>query len=305
MHDDLDVVIVGAGPAGMSAALWARTLELRYEVIDDAPAPGGQLHRVYNHVVDYPGVDARHGAELAEHLSRHLDGLDVRIRSGAAVTAIDVAARSVESGYGSLRARHLVLATGVRRRTLGVPGEAELVGRGVSPSASKYASQFSGQRVLVVGGGDAALEEALILAKVCERVTIVNRTERFRARPDFRDRVAADPRIVVHDRTELLAINGGDRVTGVELRGTDGPYSLDVAGVFVCVGVLPNSDLVAQQVAVDERGYVRTDERQRTSADGVYAAGDVCSGSSLTIAAAVGQGAAAVKDVQRRLAAAR
>jgi thioredoxin reductase (NADPH) len=299
---DLDVLVVGAGPAGISAALWAHTLELSYAVLERGETPGGQLLRVYNKVVDYAGLPAADGAALAERFRDHLASVGARIETGAGVAVVDVAARSIETAAGDRHtARHLVLATGVRRRTLGVPGEAEFVGRGVSPSASRYAHLFRGQRVLVVGGGDAAFEEALILARVCERVTLAHHSDRFRARADFRERVMADPRVEVLTGVTLEAIEGNERVERARLAGPGGPVARDVAGVFVCAGVVPNTDLVEGQLDLDDRGYVRTDARLRTSVDGVYAAGDVCSGSSLTIAAAVGQGAAAIKEIQRRL----
>jgi thioredoxin reductase (NADPH) len=218
------------------------------------------------------------------------------------VTRIDAERCEVEADGETLASRYLLLATGVRRRTLGIPGEAELAGRGVAPSASRYAEDFRGERVLVVGGGDAAFEEALILARVCEHVTLAHHGDRFRARPDFRERVAADPRIELVTGVRLEAIEGDERVEGALLGGAE-PRTLDVAGVFICVGVQPNSELVAGHVERDGAGYVLVDARQRTTCDRVYAAGDVCAGSSLTVAAAVGQGAAAVKDVSRRIAA--
>jgi thioredoxin reductase (NADPH) len=300
---DLDLVVVGGGPAGISAAIWAHTLHLRYAVLDAGATPGGQLHRVYNTIVDYPGVEPGDGSALAGRFAAHLDRLGVEVRSGSRVAAVDVAARAVEVDGARLDAAYLLLATGVRRRRLGVPGEAEFVGRGVSPSASKFAHLFRGRRVLVVGGGDAALEEALILADGCERVTLAHRSDRFRGRDDFRERVEAHPRIDVLVGAELEAIEGEGEVERARLRVGSTSSVLDVAGVFICVGVEPATDLVAGQLDLDERGFVRVDATQRTSADGVYAAGDVCSGSSWTIAAAVGEGAAAVKDVQRRLSA--
>ncbi len=301
---DVDVAIVGGGPAGISAAVWAHTLRLRYAAFDAGGAPGGQLHRVFNPVVDYLGVeDAPDGARLARRFSSHLEAVGAAIRRSARVTAIDVASGVVEADGGRVAARFLVLATGVRRRTLGVPGEADVVGRGASPAASRYANDFRGRATLVVGGGDAAAEEALILAEVCDRVALAHRGDELRARPDFRARIAAHPRIAVMARTELEAIDGEPGVERARLRGPDGPVELGVAGVFVCVGVVPNSELVAGALALDRAGYVVADARQRTSHERTYAAGDVCAGSSLTIAAAVGQGAAAVKDVQRRIAA--
>jgi thioredoxin reductase (NADPH) len=299
---DLDLIVVGAGPAGMSAALWARELKLRFVALEDAARPGGQLHRVYNRVADYPGVAAPHGAALAGLFADHLRSQGVAIRTHSAATRVDAARRAVVADGEELTAAYLLLATGVRRRTLGVPGEAEFAGRGVCPSATRHAEEFRGERVLVVGGGDAALEEALILARVCERVTLVHRGERFRGRPDFRERVAADPRIETITGARLAAIEGGERVERARLSVAGVEREVPVAGVFVCVGVLPNTEVVAGELALDDAGYVPTDSRQRTSADRVYAAGDVCAGSSLTIAAAVGQGAAAVKDISRRIA---
>ena len=297
----LDVAIVGAGPAGISAAIWAHTLKLRYVVLDSAPVAGGQLLRVYNRVVDYAGVPSANGAELAGRLRGHADEIGVSIRTDAAVSAIDLDRGVLRIEDAEIETRYVVLATGVRARVLGIPGEAAFVGRGVSPSASRYADQFRDRRVLVVGGGDAAFEEALILANVCREVTLIHRSAKFSARADFRARVKADSRIRVIEFGELLEIGGADRVERVRLKVHGVDSSLDVDGVFICAGVEPNAELVADQVAVDDRGYVKVDTQMRSSHSRLFAVGDVRSGSSLTIAAAVGEGATAIKDIQRRL----
>lgn len=301
MVADLDLVVVGGGPAGVSAVLWARALELRFLALDVGDSIGGQLHRVHNRVADYPGLDGANGEAIARAFAEQLERRDIAFRTGSAVEALDAAARTVTVAGERIDAGSIVLATGVRRRRLGVPGEAELAGRGVCPSASKYASEFAGRRVLVVGGGDAALEEALILARACEHVTLAHRGDRFRARPDFRVRVAADPRIDVLMETSLRAIEGRERVERALLDTGGHGCELAVEGVFICVGVEPNSELARDQVDLDDQGYVIADVRGRTSAVGVYVVGDVRSGSSWTIAGAVGDGAAAVKDVSRRL----
>lgn len=297
----LDVVIVGAGPAGISAAIWAHTLKLRYAIVESAAVAGGQLLRVYNRVVDYAGMPSENGAALAERLRGHAGELGVAIRTGASVSSVDLERGVLKVDDAEVESRFVVLATGVRARSLGIPGEAAFVGRGVSPSASRYAEQFRDRRVLVVGGGDAAFEEALILAGVCREVTLVHRSATFSARADFRERVASDPRIHVIEFAELIEIEGADHVERVRLQVRGEGSALDVDGVFICAGVEPNSELVADQVEFDARGYVAVDTQMRSSHSLLYAVGDVRSGSSLTIAAAVGEGATAIKDIQRRL----
>lgn len=297
-----EVLIAGAGPAGIGASIWAHTLGLDYVVIDRAPVPGGQLHRIHNKIVDYPGLISRDGAQLLGHFLQHMATLGVRVLRDQEIVAVDLEQRRVETAGGdTLGARRLVLAMGVRRRRLGIPGEAELVGHGVCPSASKHAHEFRGQRVLVIGGGDAAFEEALILADVAEHVTLAHRSERFRARADFQQRVREQNNIDLLPNAEVVAIDGAGRVERVSVRSPDGHVSLPVGGVFICIGVEPNTGMIADQLDLDARGYIRVDARQQTSHAAVYAAGDICSGSSLTIAAALGQGAAAVKDIQREL----
>lgn len=298
---ELDVVIIGAGPAGLSAGIWARTLGLRYAIVEASPVSGGQLRRVYNRVVDYPGDTFVDGSELADRLARHAESLGVVVQTSHSATAVDLETGIVKTGDTELDARFILLCTGVRPRVLGVPGESEFVGRGVSPSASRYAEQFSGERVLVVGGGDAAFEEALILAEVCEHVTLVHRSGCFRARSEFQSRVAASARIDTILFCELVAIEGEQTVERARLRRGGEEWTTGVGGVFVCAGVVPNSELVAGQAALDDSGYVTVDARFRASHGRLYAAGDVRSGSSLTIAAAVGEASSAVKDIQRRI----
>lgn len=299
---DVDVGIIGAGPAGISAAIWAQTLKLRFVVFDSGTRPGGQLWRVYNRIADYPGVPSENGASLAATLGAHAADVGVSIRTGTVIQSVDVETGTVDLGGESVTAGFLVLATGVRPRTLGIPGEAEFAGRGVSPSATRDAASFRGRRVVVVGGGDAAFEEALILADGCERVTIVHRREIFIARSDFQARVFDHPRIDVIRNAEVLAVEGRSCVEGLRLRTAGREESLAADGLFVCAGVEPNSSLVAGQVVLDGKGYVDVDPLMRASRARLYAVGDIRVGSSWTIAGAVGDGATAVKDIQRNLA---
>jgi thioredoxin reductase (NADPH) len=298
-----DLVIVGCGPAGISAAIWADDLHLRAVTLELDRHTGGQLRRVYNAVSNYPGIDALNGEALAEVFARSLVSRPVDFRLESAASSIDSSSRSVVVGRDSIVTRFVVLATGVRPRTLDVPGADAFAGLGVHGSATRHADDYVHARVVVVGGGDAALEEALILANVCEEVTIVHRRAAFSGRTDFRARVAANARIVTLLDSRVLAIGGMDRVEWVRIATPEGERELRTNAVFPCLGVEPNSELVRSLVALDERGFVVTNERQRTTLDWIYAAGDVCSHSSLTVASAVGQGAAAVKDISRRLVA--
>jgi thioredoxin reductase (NADPH) len=216
---------------------------------------------------------------------------------------VDVARGEVTLPGETLVARFLLLASGGRRRTLGVPGEADSLGRGVWPAARKHGDRFRGRPVLVVGGGDVALEEAALFAPLCGHVTLAHRGSQFRGRPDFQATVRADPRIDIHLGTNLLAIEGYPEVTGALLEGPRGQFRVEAAAVFICAGNAPNDELVRGQVQADDQGFLRTDVRQRTSAPRLYAAGDVCSLSSWTASAAAGQGTIAIKDIERRLSA--
>lgn len=297
----LDVAIIGAGPAGLSAGIWAHSLKLRYGLYESAGEAGGQLRRVYNRIVDFAGGTAENGSVLARRFIDHASELGVSIRRDSVVSGLDLTRGVLSVGTDEIEARAFVLATGVRARKLGIPGEADFVGRGVSPSASRFAEDFRGRPVVVVGGGDAAFEEALILAEVCPSVSLVHHSDAFRARLDFRARVAANPRIHVIAFAELHEIEGADEVERVRIAVRGESKTLDVSGVFVCVGVVPNSELVAGSVTLDKRGYVVVDSNMRSADDRLYAVGDVRSGSSLTIAAAVGEAATAIKNIQRSI----
>jgi thioredoxin reductase (NADPH) len=300
---ELDLIILGAGPAGLSAAVVAQVLKLRAITLDASDRPGGQLLRNPTPIRDCAGLDSPTGMALAEELHQHLVRVGGEVMTGRRVTRIDAERGEVEASGELLRARFLLLATGARPRTLGIPGERDEPGRGPCPAARSHGHLYKGRSVLVVGGGDLALEEALLFADICERVTLVHRGSRFRARPDFRAHVAASPRIDVRMNTALIAIEGESEVEGARLEGPAGASRVEVAGVFICAGIAPHSELLRGQIDMDPLGYIITDMQQRTSAPRLYAAGDVCAGSAWSVAAALGQGAAAVKDMERRICA--
>ncbi len=299
-----ELLVVGAGPAGVSAALWAKALDLDVLLLDAGAGPGGQLHRVHFHPHDVPGFEQGDGPALAAAYSRQLASSGVPVRTNAPAGAI---ARAAADGVAlrladgeELPAAALLVATGVRRRRLEVPGERELEGRGVSFSATRDRERLAGGRVIVVGGGDAAYENALLLADAgCDVTVLVRGTPRARA--EFRARVAASPRIAVRPGLAVRAIEGEGAVHAVRVAGPAGEASLPADGVVVKVGVVPNSEWCAGALACDAEGFVRVDANLATTAPRVWAAGDVTRPVPPSIPVALGQGAQAVSRIRAEL----
>ena len=300
----LDVIIIGAGPAGLSAALWCEELGLDALVLERGAEVGGQLLRVYNPIENYLGVSARDGAELRDRFAAQVEGREFDLWTQAEIESLDLSAKRVRLRSGeSVQSIALVLATGVRRRRLNVPGEAEFAGRGVLESGRRDRERVAGRDVCVVGGGDAAAENALLLAEVCPTVTLVHRGKTLSARPDFAERVRADHRITVFTESTLRRIIGGERVEAVEIyrRGAIKPFQMAVGGVLIRVGVEPNTEPFAGQIELDARGYAVTDARHETSVEQVFAVGDVSNPLAPTVSGAVGAGATAAKVIASRL----
>ena len=294
----VSVVVVGAGVAGMSAALWCVSLGLGVVLVEARERHGGQLHEIPLPVENLPGHTPVMGAALAERLRSQLidAGVDVRVHARA---ELDPRSLTVRLGDGEvLTPSAVVLATGVRRRRLGVPGERALVGRGVHHNIGPDPRAYAGQHVVVVGGGDDAFEHALMVAPHAASVTLVHRSDRFSARDAFLAPVRADARVALRTFAEVEAIEGAARVEAVRVRTREGCERLRADMVFVCVGPEPASEGFG--VATDARGYVRVDRLQHTSRAGVFAVGDVCCPEAPTIATAMGHGATAAKVIAAR-----
>ena len=275
MHD---VIIIGAGPAGLSAALWCDELGLDTLVIERGAEIGGQLLSVYNPIKNYPGVETNDGRELRDRLAAQVEDKEFDLWTEAEVESVDLRAKRLRLRSGEeLQAIALVIATGVRRRRLGVPGEEEFAGRGVLESGTRERESVAGEDVVVVGGGDAAAENALMLAEVCPTVTLVHRGKSLSARSEFVERIRGDFRINVFTEATLQAVIGRERVEAVEIlrAGAIKPFRMAVRGVLIRVGVEPNVELFREQLHTDARGYVVTTGEQETSAEMVFAVGDI------------------------------
>jgi thioredoxin reductase (NADPH) len=301
MHD---VIIIGAGPAGLSAAFWCDELGLDALVLEQAEQVGGQLHRVYNPIENYLGLKTRDGKELLDLFSADIETADFDLWTQTNVTAVDLKAKrvSLESGE-SLQAIAIVIATGVRPRQLGVPGEKEFAGRGMIESAARDRDLFAGKDVCVIGGGDAAVENALLLAEVCATVTLVHRRKKLRARREFVEKLQSNHCITVFTESVLTRIIGEDEVVGVEIRRREGlkPFQMAVGGVLIRIGVEPNTELFKDQLETDGHGYIAINSQQETGVPMVFAIGDVVNPVAPTISSATGAGATAAKVIAARL----
>lgn len=303
MHD---VIIIGAGPAGLSTAFWCDELGLDTLVLEQAEQVGGQLHRVYNPVYNYLGLGARNGEELLERFAADIDSADFDLWTQTSISSVDLKAKRVSLASGeNLQSIAIVIATGVRPRELGVPGEKEFVGNGIIESAARDQDLFAGQDVCVVGGGDAAVENALLLAHVCPTVTLVLRGKKPRARREFTEQLQTMHCITVFPESVLTRIIGDERVEAVEIKRKQGlkPFQLAVGGVLIRIGVEPNTELFGEQLDTDEKGYIVVNGQQETTMPMVFAVGDVSNPLAPTISSATGAGATAAKVIASRLTA--
>lgn len=301
MHD---VIIIGAGPAGLSAAFWCDELGLDTLVLEQADSIGGQLHRVYNPINNYLGLKTRNGRELLEYFSTDVEDAGFDLWTGVEIDSIDLRAKRISLRSGeSLQSISIVIATGVSPRRLNIPGEREFAGKGMIESATRDKDLFAGQDVCVVGGGDAAVENALLLAEVCPTVTVVHRGKKLRARREFVERLQPNHAVTVFTESVLTRIIGDDRVEAVEIMRKDGlkPFQLAVRGVLIRIGVEPNTGLFREQLELDQQGYVTVTREQETTVPMVFACGDVSNPLAPTISGATGAGATAAKVIAQRL----
>jgi thioredoxin reductase (NADPH) len=303
---DADLLIIGAGPAGLSAAQYGARANLKVLVLEQM-APGGQALNI-EVLENYPGNTARgetpprSGFDFSQDLHKQAEMFGARfIMEGAASVTKDGGDFCVTlSGGKTLRAQALILATGTEQRKLGVPGEAELYGRGVSYCATCDGPFFKGKRILVVGGGDAACDEAQYLSRLTDKVILIHRKSMFRAQKALAERALANPHIEVRFNTQLLEIKGDAKVASVQLEekkedgGQPRIYEEPMDAVFIFAGSVPHTALVKSLgVKLDEAGYVVTDQNMASSVPGLFAAGDVRSTPFRQVVVAAGEGAVA------------
>jgi len=295
-----DVVVIGGGPAGMSAALWCAEVGLSALIVERENDLGGQLSHIHNPIRNYLGVETVNGHEMKQRFVASLACLEIETTFGVAVKCIDLERKVANLSDGrSFEWGSLIFATGVRRRLLGIQGEKEFVGRGVLNSGVGEKDKAEGKTVVVVGGGDAALENSLILSDVASRVVVVHRRAQFTARQEFIDAAVRRSNIELMTGKTAISINGDERVSGVTIHDiSDHTVSTVVADlVLVRIGVVPNSELLSGRVEMDRAGYVIVDASGASSAANVFAVGDVAHPNSPTISTAVGTGATVVKTI--------
>ncbi len=299
-----DLIIIGSGPAGLSAAVYGKRAGLDLLVIEEKPMSGGQVLNT-SEVDNYLGLPGIGGFDMGMKFREHADAAGALFRT-ASVTEIqdDGAVKTVRTGDGgSYEARALILATGAEHRMLGVPGEEKFRGRGVSYCATCDGAFFRGKKVAVVGGGDVAVEDAVYLSRMCEKVFLIHRRDSLRAAKGLQDKLAACENAEILWNRTVQEICGDGLMEGVKLRdtATQAEEELAVDGVFIAVGMHPNTEAFRNVVPCDEQGYVIAGEDCAARASGIYAAGDIRTKQVRQIVTAVSDGACAVASAERYL----
>ncbi len=300
-----DVIIIGSGPAGLAAAIYAQRAKLSTLVLEKEYMSGGQVVNTYE-VDNYPGLPGIGGFELGLKFREHAE------KFGAQFINKEVRHISLEENgqikvlytdQEEYRARTLILAMGARYRKLNVPGEQELAGMGVSYCATCDGAFFKERTVAVVGGGDVAVEDALFLSRGCEKVYLIHRRDELRAAAILQEKLKQCENVEFIWNTEVTAIEGDDHIECLKLRNKESDMEtvLDVDGIFIAVGTIPNTGIVTKILQTDTNGYIVAGEDGRTDIPGIFAAGDVRTKQLRQIVTAISDGANAVTSVQAYL----
>ena len=301
MDELYDVIIVGAGPAGLTAAIYARRAELKALLIERYGA-GGQILNTYE-VDNYPGLPGISGTMLGQQMSEHADKFGCE-KITAEVEKMDLVGdiKTVITDEGTFSSKTVILCSGNSPKSLDIPGEEDLIGCGVSYCATCDGAFFKGKDVAVIGGGDVAVEDAIFLARGCRKVYLVHRRNRLRAASLLQSALKTIPNIEIVWDSIPVEIGGEDAVENLIVRNVkaETEREIDVAGVFVAIGNTPNASFI-NSISVDAKGYVMADESCRTSIPGVFAAGDLRTKRLRQVSTAVADGANAVYSVQEYL----
>ena len=293
-----DVLIIGGGPAGLSALLWCNELGLSAILLDRGSELGGQLLWIHNEIKNYPGRIAKNGREMRDHFLANFNHIEKQVMLNAEVVSFDASTITATLADGkSVRARFAIIATGLRRRRLGVPGEEEFVGRGILESGSGQRRLAKGKRVAIIGGGDAALENALILSERADKVLLIHRRNKFRARESFVEQVKQTRNVEILLNQTVSSINGDGTVHSVDIRSERETETIPVDLVLIRIGYIPNTEFFVGQVKLDKDGFVVVGQNGKTDLKSIFAVGDSAMPDSSTIAGSSGTAASAIKKI--------
>lgn len=299
-----DVIVIGTGPAGLAAAIYGTRAKLNMLVLEQNFMSGGQVVNTYE-VDNYPGLPGVSGMDLSLKFREHAEKLGMEFLR-AKVNKIAVGEngiKTVEAENQTYETKTVILATGAHHRLLNVPGEESLSGMGVSYCATCDGAFYKGSDVAVIGGGDVAVEDAIFLARGCRKVYVVHRRNELRAAKSLQEKLFSLPNVEMVWDSAVESIEGEEQVEAVRLKQLkDGSSrTLQVDGVFVAVGITPDSDLLKGIAEMDENGYIVADETCETSVPGIYAAGDVRKKPLRQIITAAADGANAITSAERYL----
>ncbi|TKC19592.1 NAD(P)/FAD-dependent oxidoreductase [Robertmurraya kyonggiensis] len=301
-----DVIIVGGGMAGISAAIWSNRLKLNHLLLESNHTPGGQLEQIFNQIIDYPGKIIENGKELQKSLIEQIHTLKCNISSNSVVTEIDSTNKTIhyfkdgnrlEASY-----QYLIIATGAKHRTLDIPGEKEMIERGEVYSATRHKDKFTNKQVAIVGGGDRAFEGAMLLANAGAKVVLIHRSTHFRARNTYKDEVLNHKNVEILTDATVTAIYGETRVERIEVKHDGTIRSIEVDGILIRIGNVPNSTLVKDIVQLDNQENIVVNKLGQTNIPFIFAIGDVCTPAAYcSISLSAGQGMITTKYISELL----
>ncbi|MDY0940034.1 NAD(P)/FAD-dependent oxidoreductase [Priestia megaterium] len=303
----VDVLIIGGGPAGISAAVWCKRLGVECLLLEEQAQLGGQLFTIFNEIIDYPGIQAENGIEMQRKMVQHFIDMGCLYEVNTKVFSINERSKTVKVKQQETEKEicytYLILATGSSQRKLGVPGEQQMIDRGEIYSASADGERLKGKKVALIGGGDRAFEGAHLLASKAKEVYLIHRSTHFKAREQYVEKVLSNPGVKVITDTEVTAIHGKHHVTSIDLKSENKEcQNLLVDAVLIRLGVAPNVELIKEKVTTTQSGLIVINKVHQSSNPHIYAIGDACTTPLFSsISSSAGQGAVVAKHLSSLL----